>query len=151
MCSVQAKCAGTSLRALLYNHTLGTGTEVCIPSYSHSFLVLSREGCHYDDSEDSRKPALMAGHFTWQEYEWMLVNARRLVSRDGACQACWCLFHRLRSLGSTKSGNMHASSRPASPELLAVRVDVWSLLRHRQLVFADCTTQGRTRVVAVRD
>jgi hypothetical protein len=96
---LQAKCAGTSLRALLYNHTLGTGTEVCIPSYSHSFLVLSREGCHYDDSEDSRKPALMAGHFTWQEYEWMLVNARRLVSRDGACQACWCLFHRLRSLG----------------------------------------------------
>jgi hypothetical protein len=91
------------------------------------------------------------GDFTWQEYEWMLENARRLVSRDRACQSCWCLFHRLRSLGSTKSGNMHTSSRPASPGLLAVRVDVWSLLRHRRLFFADCTTQGRTRVAAVRD
>ena len=89
---LQAKCAGTSLRALLYNHTLGTDTEVCIPSYSHSFLVLSREGCHYDDSEDSRKPALMAGHFTWQEYEWMLENARKLVRRDSPLD-----MHRLTS------------------------------------------------------
>ena len=78
---VQAKCAGTSLRALLYNLTLDTHADVCIPTYSHSFIVLSRQGCGYLDHGSATKPAIMAGHFIWNEYEWMLRNAQRMVRR----------------------------------------------------------------------
>ena len=86
----QAKCAGTSLRALLYNKTrdvLGEG-EVCIPTYSHKFIVLSRGGCGYDQRTDTVKPALLAGHFIWEEYDWMLRNAQVRCS--------WRHVHRLQ-------------------------------------------------------
>ena len=79
----QAKCAGTSLRALLFNKTrdaLPPGA-ICIPTYSHKFIVLSRGGCGYDQRPDTTKPALLAGHFIWEEYIWMLGNA--WVRRDG--------------------------------------------------------------------
>jgi hypothetical protein len=74
----QAKCAGTSLRALLFNKTrdaLPSGS-VCIPTYTHKFIVLSRGGCGYEAWSGAPKPALLAGHFIWEEYDWMLGNAR---------------------------------------------------------------------------
>ncbi len=75
----QSKCAGTSLRSLLYNRTQFAGIEACVPSYSHSHLAVSRGGCGYSGAQGSVRPAVMAGHFLWREYEWMLETARQLV------------------------------------------------------------------------
>ena len=64
---------------------------MCIPTYSHSFLVLSKKGCGYTTSPNSLKPSLMAGHFIWEEYEWMLQTAQnrvRQVVGNGTLPQC---------------------------------------------------------------
>ena len=37
--------------------------------------MLSRGGCGYN-KKTSVKPAVLAGHFIWDEYDWMLSNAQ---------------------------------------------------------------------------
>jgi hypothetical protein len=77
-----AKCAGTSLRYFLNNRTRGVlaPESVCIPVYTHSYLVQTIRGCKYSVEADAR-PAVMAGHFTWEDLEWMQRN-------NGAPRVC---------------------------------------------------------------
>ncbi len=50
--------------------------QVCIPAYSHEYNVLSVAGCGYAAVNHGPKPAILAGHFMWLDYDWMLATAR---------------------------------------------------------------------------
>ena len=76
LCS-QSKCAGTSLRVLLHLKTaMMPRDQVCIPSYTHEYNVLSAPMCGYEAPEGASKPAVMAGHFMWYDYDWMVKSSQ---------------------------------------------------------------------------